>query len=465
MEIDPTIFRAYDIRGVYGKTLTEQTMRKIGMAVGTLMLRRNLGRELIIGNDIRSSSTVLSRAFINGITSMGINVTDVGTTSFGVTLFSGWKLNKDVTAYITASHNPPEWNGIKFFDKQSVGFFKEVNAEIGRIVSEEDFEQQSQQRGEHTTADLSADYSSHLHQRFSFGRPLKIVVDCGNGSTSLIAPELFKSFGNLDAHIIFSNVDPMFSDRGANVEEKNLQKLGEKVRELGADIGVGFDGDGDRVGVVDNQGNVVRPEKIMVMLCQDAAHDHTNCDVVVNVECSMLIENQLESRGVKVHRVPVGHTFMMQSVNKHNAVFGGEPSCHYVIPHYFPFDDAVVAALKMAEIMSKSDKPLSEIAKQMPVYPKERMKFECEDATKFEVVKSLQSKFSGMFNIENVNTLDGVRVSLDSGWFLIRASNTSPVVRLTAEASTQQQLEQIKTQFAQHLTEEIERVKTLTGSQ
>ncbi len=457
MKLDNSIFRAYDIRGIYGETLTEDIMEKIGMALGTMMIRQNMGKDMLVGNDIRKSSPSLSKSFIKGMRSMGINVVDVGTTSFGVTLYSGWVLKKDVTAYITASHNPPQWNGIKFFDKDSIGFFEENNKEIGRIISEGDYIEYDGKLGGLKKVDKSGDYIEFLMEKFHFENPVKVIVDCGNGSTSVIAKELFNSFENIDVEIIFDEIDPSFSDRGADVKKKNLEKLSQTVISKNADIGVGFDGDGDRVGVVDNVGNVLPSEKVMVIISEHMKKDGKN-DVVVNVEASMTIEKMLGD-DVNVHRIPVGHTYMMQNVMKYGAIFGGEPSSHYVIPDYLPFDDAVVAALKLIEIVSENELSISEIGKNIPNYPKTREAVKCEDKLKFTVIENLKDKLSKKF--ENVNTLDGIRIDMDNGWALIRASNTSPVIRLTVEADNEQTLEKMKLEFLNELELEIDRIKTM----
>lgn len=452
------IFRAYDIRGVYGKDLDEGVMEKIGMAVGTFMKRKGMS-ELLLGNDVRSSSPALSKAFISGLSSTGVNATDVGTTSFGAALFSGWSKEAGVTAYITASHNPPEWNGIKFFDRECVGFFEEDNKEIGRIAAECDFETGG--RGIVRKADLTEEYVSYLSDRFLMKKPVKVVIDCGNGSTSVVAERVFKSLKNVDAEIIFGNVDSSFPERGADVEESNLSKLADAVKTSGADIGIAFDGDGDRVGVVDERGRYVQPEKILVMLAKRLIGNKT--DVVVNVETSMMVEKELEPLGAKIVRVPVGHTFLSQSVNENNSAIGGEPSSHYLLPQYMPFDDAMVAALKIIEVLSESESRLSEISDSIRTFPKAKASVECDDETKFKVMKSLKESLSKKY--ESINTMDGIRIELNGGWVLIRPSNTGPTIRITAEADSEKIAESLKSDFLAELKSEIERVKTLDNAQ
>ena len=470
VKVDKSIFRAYDIRAVYGKTLDENIMKRIGAALGTFMLRRGMGKEVLIGNDIRESSPALSKAFIEGVTSMGINATDVGTTSFGVALFSGWRLDSDITVFITTSHNPPEWNGVKFFDKNLVGFFEEDNKEIGRIVMESDFEPEWKigNKGNVKRADVKENYTSYLKKMFSFSKPIKVVVDCGNGSASMVAPEFFYSLPNLEPDVIFHKADPSFPERGADVKADNLIKLGEVVVEKGADIGVAFDGDGDRLGVVDENGKLVDPDRVMVVLgrklLEHARKEGADGgDIIVNVESSMIVEKMLEPYGGNIVRIPVGHTFMGQNVIQHNAIFGGEPSCHYIIPSYLPFDDAFVTSLKLIEILSKSSLTMSELVSDIPVYPKERVSVDCEDGNKFKVIDNLKRGLSGRY--DKVNTMDGVRIDFPTGWALIRASNTTPVIRLTVEATDDLELHRIRQEFLAELNSEIERVKNLTLSE
>jgi len=447
-----SIFRAYDIRGIYGKDLTDGVMEKIGKALGTLMIRRNLGNELFLGNDIRKSSPNLLKAFIKGITSEGINVTSVGTTSLGLTFFSGWKLKKDVTAYISASHNPPEWNGIKFYDKNCIGFFKEANEEIGRIAEKEDFEN-VKNIGKVEEANLKEEYKEFLKSSFKFNRPLKVIIDCGNGSTSLVAPDIFKSLENIDAELIFCNTDPNFSDRGADVKRENLQKLRNKVLEKNADIGIAFDGDGDRIGVIDDKGNFVTSEQLAIIISKSLLAEKKG-NIIANIECSMILEKILTPLGGKIIRVPVGHTFLVQGVQKHSALLGVEFAQHMVIPSYAPFDDAIIPALKIIEILSNDDKKLSEITSSIPIYPQERINLDCPDELKFKVVENLEKEFLKKF--DKVNTIDGLRVYFENGWVLIRVSNTVPTIRMTVEAMDKNELEKIKSEFLEILRKTIE---------
>ena len=446
-----SIFRAYDVRGVYGQSLTDEVMENIGLALATLMKSKGMGNELLVGADIRSSSPSLLEAFINGATRGGLNVVNCGITSFGVALFSGWKLKKDVTAFITASHNPSDWNGIKFYDKDSVGFFEDVNRELGELVVSGDFVQ-SDSVGVVSSVDMKTDYVRYLVEAFSVDKAVKVVVDCGNGSTSLSAPHVFNAVDNIDPTVIFDNVDSSFPDRGPDVEAKNLQKLKAKVLDIGAAFGVGFDGDGDRSGIVDDKGQILNSDQIAYVIAQSIFSEKKGT-IVVNVECSMAMERTLGELGVKVLRIPVGHTFMMRKAKDSGALLGEENAFHFVLPEYFPFDDTVVVPLKIAEILSKNEKKLSDIVSEFPIYPKKRISVDCSDDIKFEVINRLKKKFTEQY--EKVNTLDGVRVDFDDGWILVRASNTAQIIRITSEAVDESGRDELLVKFSKIIEDEI----------
>lgn len=451
MEIDKNIFRAYDIRGIYGQNLTDEIMQKIGMAIGTMMIRQKRGNRIVIGRDTRASSESLLDSFIIGITSRGIDVVSVGATSFGVAMFSGWNMKSGVTSFVTASHKPPEWNGIKFYDKDNVGFFEKDNMEIGRICLEEDFEKPSAKRGSITKKNMDSDYIKYLKGKFKITKKLKVVLDCGNGCTSLVLPGLLKEAGPLEVIPLFCKVDPNFSGRGSDIEDGNLAKLQQEVMKNKADLGIALDGDGDRIGFIDDRGNILSTEVTSVILGREIVKKGST--VISNVETSMMFNEAMEELGGKVVHIPVGHTFMMRAVLDNKAVYGMEASKHIVIPQYFPFDDGVVAALKILELLSGSDKTLSQLASNVKSYPRERARFECTDESKFKIIEKLQKEFSKKY--KKVNTLDGIRVNFDGGWILARASNTGPIIRLTVEAKTREKLNELKNKFSKILEDEI----------
>ncbi|MHA1828862.1 MAG: hypothetical protein ACTSX6_09490, partial [Candidatus Heimdallarchaeaceae archaeon] len=340
-EIPSHIFRAYDIRGIYNRDLTAPVMYSIGLAVGTYVSNTLKGREILVGNDIRFSSIPLAYSFISGVLSTGINVTYVGTTAFGQTLFAGWTLKKDTIAFITASHLPPEWNGIKFYHNDGTGYSEEELMKIKDIVLNKNFELVSwQQIGKSETYAPQNSYKEFFINRASFDKKLRVALDCGGGSTALSAPEIFKAVG-LEVVEIFCEPDPTFSGRPSDPKPKNLTKLIEALKSTACDFGVAFDGDGDRAVIADDKGNILSADETGIIIGKYGLKRKKGI-VIVNVECSKAVKEQLEPDGFQIKQIPVGHTFLTIEAKKVNAPLGIESSGHIIIPEFFLFDDALV---------------------------------------------------------------------------------------------------------------------------
>lgn len=445
------IFRAYDIRGIYNKDLTVETMVKIGMGLGTAMKKHN-EKDILVGNDIRTSSPLFSNALIAGLLTTGAKVSNAGMSSFGVTLFGGWKMNVDVSAYITASHLPPEWNGLKLYNGEGEGYSEEQIYEIKDMVMANQF-QKDEWNGlkNFENVDYKQKYIDFMKDNFSLEKKLKVVIDCGNGSACLVAPEVLRALG-IETIELYCDVDPLFPNRESEPTKENLHVLSKKVIENNADFGVAFDGDGDRGVIVDNKGRVLSADPVGIIIGKEIFSDRKGV-TVANVESSMAVEKELEPIGTRVDRIPVGHTFLTREAKKRGALLGIERSGHMIMPEYFLFDDAMLIPLKMAEILAKSEKSLSNFVDDIPIFPKETFNFDCHDNIKFDVIKNLQKDFSEKY--EKVNIMDGVRVDLDNGWGLIRASNTSPVIRVTVEADSNESLKDLSKLFNNALKEKI----------
>lgn len=445
------IFRAYDIRGIYNKDLKIETMVKIGMGLGTAM-KKHSEKKIIVGNDIRTSSPLFSNALIAGLLATGAKVTNCGTSSFGVTLFAGWRLKKDVSAYITASHLPPEWNGLKLYNGEGEGYSEKQIYEIKDIVLANDYKKDEWNKlNEVQSVDYKNEYIEFMAKNFHLERKMKTVLDCGNGSACLVAPEVFKSIG-IETIELYCDVDPFFSNRESEPTKENLQTLSKLVVENNADFGVAFDGDGDRGVIVDDKGRILSADPVGIIIGKEI-FSNRNGVTVANVESSMAVEKELEPIGVRVDRIPVGHTFLTREAKKRGALLGIERSGHMIMPEYFLFDDAMLIPLKIAEILSKSEKTMSEFVDEIPIFPKETYNFKCDDNKKFQVIKELQKKLSEEY--EKVNIMDGVRVDLDNGWGLIRASNTSPIIRITVEGDSKGSLKDLSLLFKNALKEKL----------
>lgn len=439
-EIPAHIFRAYDIRGIFNEDLYPETILKIGRALGSYAHERG-ERSVVVGNDIRSSSPLLAHALISGLLSSGMNVTNVGTTSFGICAFSGWLLMKDISAYVTASHLPPEWNGVKLYTGEGIGFSATENEAIrDKVLSEQGSAGLWTEIGTYHDVDLRAEYIEYIADRFGFERDFftgkQIVLDCGNGSMGLAALEIMSRI-NLKTDALFPNPDPSFPNRPSEPTEASLGALKAEVERKKVDFGAGFDGDGDRVALVDDKGRLLSAEQCGVIIAKDLLEERQGT-VLANVECSMLIERELEKLGATIERIPVGHTFLTKEARERNAIVGIESSGHYVIPSIFPFDDAMIIPVKIAEIVVKAGRRLSELVDELPMYPKERKNIHCDDAVKFEVMRVLAGRLADEYGADRVNTMDGIRIDLkEEGWALIRASNTSPLIRVTVEGATE----------------------------
>ncbi|MCG3220692.1 MAG: phosphomannomutase/phosphoglucomutase [Candidatus Heimdallarchaeota archaeon] len=455
-KISPHIFRAYDIRGLYKKDLTPDIMYKIGLSVGTYVNRILEGESVVVGNDIRQSSIPLAYSFISGVLASGINVTYVGTTAFGQTLFAGWELGGDTIAFITASHLPPEWNGIKFYHKEGVGYSEEELMEIRDLAIQNDYDfKEWGEVGKTKDHDITTEYKDFFNQRIKFKKEIKVAVDCGGGSTTLSVPDVFSSLG-LTTFCVFCEPDPTFSGRPSDPKPKNLSRLVKEVLTNDCDFGVAFDGDGDRAVIVDNKGKILSADETGIIIGKYGLAQKSGT-IIVNVECSKAVKEQLEPLGFNVKQIPVGHTFLTIEAKIENSPLGIESSGHIIIPEFFLFDDAIVTPLKIVEILDNQDEKLSDLVNKIPTYPILKEEILCEDEIKFEVVDELKTKLSEEYS--NINLLDGVRVNLEEGWILIRPSNTSPLIRMTIEADNDEIISKFKTIFREKVQKIIEKMK------
>jgi phosphomannomutase len=458
--ISKQIFRAYDIRGLYNKDISPDVFYKIGLAAGSYVKQTMKGSRIVIGCDIRQSSPPLTHAFIAGVTATGVHILHTGTTSFGQTLFAGGQMNADLIAFVTASHLPPEWNGIKFYYGDGVGFPEDKLMAIRDLVLRDSFEVVSWDKiGQVHSIEAKINYQNFFTSRFSFKKKLRIALDCGGASTTLSAPEIFSALG-LSTVPIFCDPEPTFSQRPSDPKPKNLSVLVEAVKKNTCDFGVAFDGDGDRAVIVDNTGQILSADQTGIILGKYGIKEKKGT-VIVNVECSKSVKEQLEPLGYTIKQIPVGHTFLTLEAKQEHAPLGIESSGHLILPEYFLFDDALVIPLKIAEILQQTKKPLHEIVTMIPTYPTKKEEIDCPDEIKFNVVQQLRQQLVKEF--EHVNTMDGVRVDLAEGWVLIRPSNTSPIIRLTTEADNETILNYLTTRFMTRTHEIIEQIKKTTG--
>lgn len=453
--IDKSIFRAYDIRGVYGESLTPKIMESIGRELRKMFPKDSF----VVGNDIRASSEELAGALICGLMINKGKVFYAGTTSFGESLFAAFKLKKDKSLYITASHSPPEWNGVKLYHGDGEAFTSEMNYKVGDLVNENINEVEDNKNYNHFLKEVERinveeEYIKFFKNNFKITKPLKVVIDCSNGATCLTAPKVFKSLG-FKTVVINGNIDPMFPGHTSNIRADLLGELFKKIVSERADFGVAFDGDGDRFILIDENGRPYNGSISGIMIAKNTIKKSKKKKIIITLPVSMATETELEPLGAEVIRVPVGHTYIIINTKKQSALIGVEESGHVVIPEYFYFDDGLIAPVRAAEIMCQTGKKLSELMGEIPIYPFGEVVFDCREEIKFDFVKKMYEKFSKEY--KNVSNMDGLRIGFEDGWILLRASNTGPKIRLYLEATSQKRFDELKKKFVDIFSTELKK--------
>ncbi len=464
-KINPGVFRAYDIRGIYKKDINEDLFRKIGFVLGAK------NKKFLVGNDVRKSGRKLSQALIEGLNSAGAEVICSGTTSIGQAFFTGWQLKVDKSLFITASHLPPEWNGLKIYLGNGGVFpekaIKKLRDDVLKIENKKiknraskgsEGEEESEalfafQKAKFKKVDMKKEYIDFFLKKFSNlkNNNLRMAVDCGNGAMSLVAPEVFQKVG-FKVLKLYCRPSPNFPNRTSEPTFEATKSLRKLVVSKKADFGVAFDGDGDRAVLIDDKGRYLKGDQLGIVIAKLMLKNSKNKKIVATLPCSMALEEQL--KGAKIFRIPVGHTFVILNCQKRKALFGMEESGHFCLPQYFLFDDAILIPFKIAEAILDEKKKLSEIINKIKIYPYQEIKFDCPDEIKFKVLKNLSQLFLKKYR--KVNRIDGLKVNLNSGWILIRPSNTSPILRLYVEAKSKSELKNLKEKFSKILKKEIE---------
>ncbi len=455
--INPAIFRAYDIRGTADPTehkptpdLTPETVYLIGRATATYLNRQYGAKNMIVGRDNRLHSEELQRAFIKGVLESGLDVQDAGLTSSPMIYFASCHYGSDSAVNITASHNPKQDNGVKIVQKHAHSVADQELQEILKLIQTDDFLPVIASGKLTQLTTLAADYQEKIIKTTQLsntkGRPLKVVIDAGNGVTGAYAPDIFRALACTVVEL-FCELDGNFPNHEANPEHaKNMVDLGRKVVEVGADLGIGFDGDGDRVGIVDEKGKHYSAEYIISLLARELLAAHPGEKVIHDVKVSQSLIDDIAKHGGAPIMSRVGHSYIERRLATENATLAGEKSGHIFFGKkffdYYGFDDAIFAGAKIVEALSKTTQTVSEIFSTIPSKPNiPELKLACADEYKQAVVESVKNHFVPLYDCI---TLDGVRIQFQDGaWILVRSSNTSPYLTLHAEAETQARLDEI----------------------
>lgn len=441
------IFREYDIRGIVKTDLTDDVVYNLGRAYGTWMSRRG-HQTVAVGHDVRLSSPHFSKIYIDGILSTGLNVIKIGQCSTPALYFAIVHLKTDGGVMITGSHNPIEFNGFKMCEGLASVFGEHIQ-ELKQIILGNSYVRKS--AGHLSAVDVMPDYVAMLKTKFKFARPLKVVVDCGNGAASPFAVELWQDMG--------MKIIPLYCDADGNFPNhlpdptvpKYMKDLMQLVVAEKADLGLGYDGDADRIGAVDDKGRLIFADTLLAIFSADVLAKRPNEPIIFDVKCSQLLPEIIEKNGGIPVMWKTGHSLLKAKMKEMHAPFAGEMSGHmFFADDFYGFDDGVYASGRLLQILAGTDKKFSEIIDSLPSFVSTpEIRVDCSDETKFQVIEKLVRSFRQQYQIVDI---DGARVLFGDGWGLVRASNTQPVLVLRFEAKTNERLLEIVDIFKKQLS-------------
>jgi len=427
--MNENIFREYDIRGVVNDDLSEEVVYNLGKAYGTFLLDNKCSNVSVSG-DIRYSTEQLKKYFIKGLLLVGVDVYDLGVLPTPANYFSLFNTKIKNSVQITGSHNPAEYNGFKFSYNKKPFYGKSIIL-LKNIIKNQSYSK-SYNKGRLYSINIIKDYIDYLIQQFDFKKKLKISVDCGNASACLVAPYIYEKL-NLNIHKIYCDVDPSFPNHHPDpTVDSNLEDLIDNVISNKSDIGLAFDGDADRIVIVDNKGNIIRSDILLSIFVPFVINNGDT--VVYDVKCS----NALKEVIIKNNGVPImcatGHSIVKNKIYQYNSKIGGEMSGHiFFSDKYFGYDDAIYVSLRLIDILSNTNLTMSDLVESIPKYSSTpEIRLDCtDDSDKQNIVIKLKEYFLENFTCE---TIDGVRIMFEHGWALIRCSNTQPAIVLRVEA-------------------------------
>ena len=446
MKINKYIFREYDIRGKVSDDFPPEVVENLGKAFGTFISRSG-GQEIALSGDVRLTTPSLIESFKTGVLSTGVDVINIGILPTPANYFSMFKLDVAGAVQITGSHNPPEFNGFKMSrNKKSV--FGDSIQDLRSIIEKEDYETGE---GDEASYKILNDYRKMIFEKISIQRPLRVVMDCGNAAAAITAPDIFKKF-NIELTELYCDVDGAFPNHHPDPTVKeNLTDLIKLMKTGNYDVGIAFDGDADRVGVVDETGEVIWADQLMALFLPELVNPGD--EILYDVKCSKALEEEIIKYQGKPVMWKTGHSLVKQKMVELNCKFGGEMSGHiFFADDYYGYDDAIYVAARLLQTLSRSKKTLSELRSELPKYfstPEIRLEAN-SDEEKFMISKKAVDYFTANFDC---STVDGVRINFEDGWGLVRASNTQPVIVCRFEATSEERMQQIKKLITDKLNE------------
>jgi len=442
VELTPGIFRAYDIRGVIDKTLDSGVAKNVGQAVGTLAQERNAG-PVVVARDGRLSGPYLMKGMIEGILSTGCDVLDIGAVPTGVLYYAAFEMGAGSGVMITGSHNPPDYNGFKIMIGGDTLHGEEISNIYKRITARDLREGQ----GSVTRKNVVPDYIQRIASDIKVERDLKVVIDCGNGIGGVCAAEALRAIG-VEVLPLFDEVDGTFPNHHPDPSEpENLSDLIESVRLIDADLGLALDGDADRLGVVTLAGNIIYPDRVMMLLALDVLDRNPGATIIYDVKCTGHLPKVIREAGGDPVMYKTGHSLIKARMKEIGSPFAGEMSGHFFFgERWYGVDDGIYAAARLLEILGSTETPPEAILNALPTsFSTPELKVQMQEGENHDFVSAFKEK--ARFDGARISTIDGLRADFDDGWGLVRASNTTPVLVVRFDAETEEALVRIKASF------------------
>ena len=437
--MNQNIFREYDIRGIVGEQLTDETVLTVAKAIGTFF-NQNGAKRIAVGFDARESSPRFRDLLVRGFNETGCDVVLIGRVPTPVLYHTVYTKNVDGGVMITGSHNPPDHNGFKICLGKSTLYGAQIQ-EIKEIALSGNF---ADGAGACENLEVLADYESDILSKINLGnRKLKVVVDGGNGMGGVTGVPIYEKLG-VELVKLFTEPDSNFPNHHPDpTVEENLQDCIRAVKEFGADLGIAFDGDGDRIGIVDENGRIIWGDELMILLSREILKEKPNSTIIAEVKCSQNLFDDIEKHGGKAIMWKAGHSIIKAKMKETGAALAGEMSGHiFFADRFYGFDDATYAGARVLEILSKTDKKVSEILGDLPEkFSTPELRMDCADELKFEIVAEIAEEFA---RTNEVITIDGARILFENGWGLVRASNTQAILVLRFEADSEENLQLIR---------------------
>jgi phosphomannomutase/phosphoglucomutase len=457
MKVRQEIFREYDIRGVVGQDLSRDLAVTIGKAVAT-KVQESGRKEVAVGRDCRLSSPELAEGLIEGLLGSGCQVVDLGVVPTPLVYFSVFYKKKESAVMITGSHNPPEFNGFKVMIGEETLYGAEI-LEIYRLIKEKQFIK-SPVSGLRTVYDPIPDYMDYVASQVKLDRPVKVVIDAGNGTAGQVAAPLFRRLG-AELIELYTEMDGRFPNHHPDPTlPEALKDLKAKVAESSAELGIAYDGDADRLGVVDETGKIIWGDELMIIFARDLLARLPGAAIISEVKASSVLYDEIGRLGGRPIMWKTGHSLIKKKIKEEKALLAGEMSGHiFFADRWFGFDDAIYASARLLEIISHSNKKFSEHLSDLPrTYNTPEIRIYASDEVKFKIVELVKEALSQRDDVRELINIDGVRAVFDRGWGLLRASNTQPVLVLRFEASSPEALDRVQKELQKVLEEAIKKL-------